>query len=47
MALRFVGVDPVPGEVIVYLRAFDQLARLAVYGSEARALITDAISALV
>ena len=36
----------VPGEVIVYLRAFDQLARLAVYGSDARALITDAISAL-
>lgn len=35
-----------PGEVIVYLRAFDQLRRLAVYGSEARALITDAINAL-
>lgn len=36
----------VPGEVIVYLRAFDQLARLAVYGAEARALITSAINAL-
>lgn len=35
-----------PGEVIVYLRAFDQLARLAVYGTEARTLITDAINAL-
>jgi len=34
-----------PGEVIVYLRAFDQLARLAVYGAEARTLITDAINA--
>lgn len=36
----------VPGEVIVYLRAFDQLSRLAVYGADARALITDAINAL-
>ena len=36
----------IPGEVIVYLRAFDQLARLAVYGSDARTLITNAISAL-
>jgi transcriptional regulator with XRE-family HTH domain len=35
-----------PGEVIVYLRAFDQLARLAVYGAEARTLITDAINAI-
>ena len=35
-----------PGEVVVYLRAFDRLARLAVYGAEARALITDAINAL-
>lgn len=35
-----------PGEVIVYLRAFDQLARLAVYGTEARSLITSAINAL-
>jgi hypothetical protein len=36
----------IPGEVIVYLRAFDRLASLAVYGAEARGLITDAISAL-
>lgn len=36
----------VPGEVVVYLRAFDRLADLAVYGAEARALISDAISAL-
>jgi len=35
-----------PGEVVVYLRAFDQLARLAVYGADARALITSAINAL-
>jgi hypothetical protein len=36
----------VPGEIITYLRAFDDLSRLAVYGSEARALITDAINVL-
>jgi transcriptional regulator with XRE-family HTH domain len=36
----------VPSEVILYLRAFDKLAELAVYGPEARALITTAISAL-
>jgi transcriptional regulator with XRE-family HTH domain len=36
----------VPGEVVVYLRAFDRLAELAVYGADARGLITDAISAL-
>jgi transcriptional regulator with XRE-family HTH domain len=36
----------VPGEVVVYLRAFERLAGLAVYGAEARALITDAINAL-
>ena len=36
----------VPGEVVVYLRAFDRLASLAVYGNEARTLITAAISAL-
>jgi transcriptional regulator with XRE-family HTH domain len=36
----------VPGEVIVYLRAFDQLAELAVYGGEARSLISRAISGL-
>lgn len=35
-----------PGEVILYLRAFDQLAGLAVYGDGARALITGGISAL-
>jgi len=35
-----------PGEVVVYLRAFDHLARLAVYGTGARALITGAINAL-
>jgi hypothetical protein len=35
-----------PGEVVVYLRAFDQLARLAVHGAQARTLITDAINAL-
>lgn len=34
----------VPGEVIVYLRAFDQLAKLAVYGADARSLIAKAIS---
>lgn len=36
----------VPGEIVVYLRAFDQLARLAVYGAEARSLISRAISEL-
>jgi hypothetical protein len=36
----------VPGEIVVYLRAFDQLARLAVYGAEARSLISRAISDL-
>jgi transcriptional regulator with XRE-family HTH domain len=36
----------VPGEVVVYLRAFDRLASLAVYGDEAQALITAAISVL-
>lgn len=36
----------VPGEVVAYLRAFDQLSRLAVYGPEARARITSAINAL-
>jgi hypothetical protein len=34
----------VPGEIVVYLRAFDQLARLAVYGAEARGLISTAIA---
>jgi hypothetical protein len=36
----------VPGEIVVYLRAFDQLARMAVYGAEARSLISRAISDL-
>lgn len=36
----------VPGEVVVYLRAFDQLAKLAVYGPDARSLIAKAISDL-
>jgi Domain of unknown function (DUF5753)/Helix-turn-helix domain len=36
----------VPGEIVVYLRAFDQLARLAVYGADARSLISRAISDL-
>jgi hypothetical protein len=36
----------VPGEIVVYLRAFDQLARLAVYGADARTLIARAISHL-
>jgi hypothetical protein len=36
----------VPGEIILYVRAFDRLARLAVYGDAARALIGDAITAL-
>jgi transcriptional regulator with XRE-family HTH domain len=35
-----------PGEVTLYLRAFDKLAEFAVYGPEARALIAAAISAL-
>lgn len=35
-----------PGEVVAYLRAFDQLSRLAAYGADARALITSAINAL-
>jgi transcriptional regulator with XRE-family HTH domain len=36
----------VPGEIVVYLRAFDQLALLAVYGADARSLISRAISDL-
>ncbi len=36
----------VPGEVVVYLRAFERLAGLAVYGAEAHALITDSINEL-
>jgi len=34
-----------PGEVVLYLRAFDKLSEIAVYGPGARALITAAISA--
>jgi hypothetical protein len=36
----------VPGEIVIYLRAFDRLASLAVYGNDARALITNAIGML-
>ncbi len=32
----------VPGEIVVYLRAFDQLAKLAVYDAQARELIATA-----
>jgi transcriptional regulator with XRE-family HTH domain len=35
----------VPGEVTQYLRAFERLAKLAVYGARAQALITAAIDA--
>jgi len=35
-----------PSEIVLYARAFDKLAGLAVYGDEARARITDAIDAL-
>lgn len=35
-----------PSEIVLYLRAFEKLAALAVYGDEARARITDAIDAL-
>jgi hypothetical protein len=35
-----------PGEIVTYLRAFDQLDRIAVHGPEARALITSAINAV-
>jgi Domain of unknown function (DUF5753)/Helix-turn-helix domain len=36
----------VPSEIILYVRAFERLARLAVYGDSARALVGDAIAAL-
>lgn len=36
----------VPSEIVLYLRAFERLATLAVYGGEARTLITAAIDAL-
>ncbi|GAA2446151.1 helix-turn-helix domain-containing protein [Streptomyces lavendulocolor] len=35
-----------PGEIALYLRAFEQLRSMAVYGAEARALIVKAIDAL-
>lgn len=35
-----------PSEIVLYARAFEKLSGLAVYGDEARALITDAIGAL-
>ncbi|MET7796084.1 helix-turn-helix domain-containing protein [Streptomyces decoyicus] len=35
-----------PGEVSTYVKAFIELRELAVYGAEARALVTDAIDAL-
>ncbi|WP_030374661.1 helix-turn-helix domain-containing protein [Streptomyces rimosus] len=35
-----------PGEIAVYAKAFAGLSRMAVYGAAARALITEAISAL-
>lgn len=35
-----------PSEIVLYARAFDKLAGLAVYGGEARARITDAIDSL-
>jgi hypothetical protein len=36
----------VPSEIILYVRAFERLARLAVYGDAARALVGDALAAL-
>lgn len=35
-----------PGEIALYLRAFDQLRQMAVYGQTARALVVKAIDAL-
>lgn len=35
-----------PGEIALYVRAFEKLTELAVYGAEARSLITAAINAL-
>ncbi|GGU50472.1 hypothetical protein GCM10010274_44000 [Streptomyces lavendofoliae] len=35
-----------PGEIALYLRAFEQPRSMAVYGAEARALIVRAIDAL-
>lgn len=35
-----------PGEVAIYVRAFEELSHMAVYGASARSLITQAIAAL-
>lgn len=35
-----------PGEIALYVSAFEQLRKMAVYGAEARALIVRAIDAL-
>lgn len=35
-----------PSEIAVYAKAFSQLAEIAVYGSDARTLITEAINSL-
>ena len=35
-----------PSEITLYVRAFERLGRLAVYGDDARALIGEAIAAL-
>jgi hypothetical protein len=35
-----------PSEIALYLKAFEQLRALAVYGAEARALIVKALDAL-
>jgi hypothetical protein len=36
----------VPSEIVLYVRAFEKLSGIAVYGDEASARITDAINAL-
>jgi hypothetical protein len=36
----------VPSEIILYVRAYERLARLAVYGNAAQALIADAVAVL-
>ncbi|MFF3518247.1 transcriptional regulator, partial [Streptomyces sp. NPDC002573] len=35
-----------PAEIVLYLKAFEQLRSMAVYGADARALIVKAIDAL-
>jgi hypothetical protein len=35
-----------PSEITLYVRAFEKLAELAVYGTQAQALITAAVDAL-